>query len=74
MVSVDMKLWGAPVASTTSAPASRARSTPAAVSHGLFARMIVASVRPSATHARSSAAEPNMPDSFGSFCEKGGQV
>lgn len=38
--------WGSPGLSITNAPASRARSTPAAVSHGLLDSMIAASGRP----------------------------
>ena len=44
----------------TSAPASRASNTPATVSHGLLASMTLAPMRPSATHARSTAADPNI--------------
>jgi putative transposase len=58
MVAVESNPCDEPSRSNTVAPASRAISTPALVSHGSFARMIVASSFPSATQARSMAADP----------------
>ena len=60
IVAPEPMLCVEPSASTTSAPASRAITTPAAVSHGWFDNMMLASSRPAATQARSMAAEPNI--------------
>src|SRR5687767_11055721 len=57
MVARDDVVCSVPLTSTTFAPASRAITTPAEVSQGLLANMTAAPVRPSATQARSMAAE-----------------
>ncbi len=60
-VLVAVAVCGFPVRSVTVAPASRARSTPAAVSQGLLPSMMAASASPAATKARSMVAAPAGP-------------
>lgn len=59
-IALDLRVWSEPSVSTTTAPASRAMMTPAAKSQALLESAIAASVRPSASQARSAAADPSM--------------